>query len=186
MVQLDSSLAAWLRPHALFHAVPREDREPEKRNEPPAPERLPEREPPLDLNQWPSEAVATWQAVQRIGEERAGVMAPKGFVGMREDGTRAEGASSWEWRPPLLAPVRGHDEMPLQANGIASGYQPAPPVHVPGAVYGSARDMRRHVRTLSETQAERMLLLEALGGVGVEELGYSPQRVARERMRRSK
>ena len=168
-----------------FRAVPHPDREPEKRGEPPALERPPIPEPRIDLTQWQPEAVETWRRVERIGEERAGVMAPRGFVGMQEDGRRAEGASSWEWRPPLPSPIRGHDEMPLQCNGIASGYQPAPPVHVKhGAVYGTAKDMRRHVRHLSESEAERVLLYQALSGVGAEALGYSPQRVARERMRR--
>lgn len=183
-IDINPALAAFLRPHAERTAEPIPDREPEKRGVPPLPDPIPEPTPRLDLAQWSPAAVETWRAVERIPEERAGVLAPKAFVGMQPDGTKAEGASSWEWRPPLPMPVRGHDEMPLQANGIASGYQPAPPVHVPGAVYGSPRDMRRAVRLLSESQAERLLLAQSLDGVSVDALGYSPQRVARERMKR--
>lgn len=114
----------------------------------------------------------------------------KGFIGVQEDGRKAEGSSTWEWRPPLPSPVRGHDEMALQCNGIASGYQPAPPVHVPGAVPGSAKDMRRHIRTLSETAAERILFAQEADRVprtvAAEVLGMTKDQLRRAITKRNK
>lgn len=143
------------------------------------------------------EALAKHEEVQRLGsrDTATGVIAPgKVFVGVQEDGTRAPGACSWEWRPPTTAPVRGHEEMALQANGVTSGYQQAPPIgNVPGAVYGSAQETKRHLHVISEAEAQRVTMREqgeyfaAMGKAELAEvMGLSESQLRRRRKGRSR
>lgn len=159
-------------PEPLGSAAPRPDREHDREHLPPrcaCSEACGYVATVPYLGQWwapehaPGDALRA-QHVPRVGEApraTAGMISARLVVGMQEDGRRAEGAGSWEWRPPLPQPIRGHDEMALaSAHGITSGgimgYQPAPPSHPHIGAPGTVRDVRRHVRMLTETQAERI------------------------------
>lgn len=58
------------------------------------------------------------------------------LVGINPDGSRPDGAVSWEWRPPRTRPDLHHDT-PLVL-GRVEVYQQSPPVHVKGVPFKSA------------------------------------------------
>jgi len=205
ITEYSSSLARFLSPHAERTAEPRADREPEKRDSLPVKvedwiradsNRVAAQ---LDAREFTPDARATHEAVEALArrDNASGDMTRgRGFVGVREDGTKAEGASTWEYRPPVYCAddpdPNGRMLDPILMNGRVR-YQPAPPVHVKGAVPGSARDVKRAQLAISEARAERINLsgqlravadgLDMRPGVLAKVLGMTPARLARKKPR---
>lgn len=112
----------------------------------------------------------------------------RGFIGVQEDGRKADGAATWNWRPPVYcAPdpdPEGRNLDPVMMNGKVR-YQPAPPVHVKGAAPGNAKDMARHVRRLSETGAQREIARRELAAAGIGASGMNPAQLQRAKIGRT-
>ena len=133
-VDVDDSLARFLRPAAERSASPEPDREPEKRGAPPTPDPEPTKAARIDLGSFASEAVETWRKLEQIPEERAGVLHPGFLRRPAKDSPYLHGARHWSW---------------------CYGKQP---VFVPGSVYEGSDEARHLVRGITEDQAQRNYL----------------------------
>lgn len=103
--------------------------------------------------------------------QRADHSPERNVVGVGPDGKRPEGAADWHWRPPQHAPDEHHDQPIVLRNPNGHEgpgnhetlmFQQAPPVHVKGVAPGSAKDVRRYLHVIGETEAERLYLGAAL------------------------
>ncbi len=132
------SIIDFHRQVAIRSASPHPDREPEKRNQPPAPvvERKAE---PRDPRPRTAEEIETWRRAQQLGIDVQGVFNTKAFIGRSADGRTPPGAMPWHW---------------------CYGRQP---VRVKGAVYADSDEGRHLVKDISEAQAQRTKVTWAMG-----------------------
>ncbi len=171
---LDPSLLAFLRTLTPdSSAAPRLDREPTKRPDGEidyTAEPLPLVFVPEDNRPSPNPAdhdpaaVATWQHVQALGKRDTAtgdITHGRGFIGVREDGTKAPGALPWWW-------CYGHQ-----------------PVHVRGAVYAESHEAARLVHGITEAQAEKLMMHDLATAIFSGDIRFDmTPRIAREAAKR--
>lgn len=80
----------------------------------------------------------------------------RNVYGVTTEGKRGDGATSWEFRPPVPWQDAHHSD-PLEIGGRVQ-YQQAPPVHVGGSPPTSAKERKRIVRAITEEEAARRSL----------------------------
>lgn len=93
-----------------------------------------------------------------------------GYVGVREDGSKAPGSVAWPHRPPVMPEQMSehHEYIPIimrnpnkDGDPVTLMYQQAQPIgNVPGAVYAESVEARVLTRNISEAAAERATMEE--------------------------
>jgi len=167
---MSDNYATFLRPHAERSAAPHPDREPEKRGMPPAPEPPPPPKP-TRLDAFPPEAVETYRKVTQLAIDVQGI--PPCLIGHMPGELAKLNVADWHWRPP-----------PRSGPRLVMEAQQDTPIHCEGASFANARDAKRVRLHITEAEAQRINLGEALRGIDASASGLSPARLAREKMRR--
>jgi len=167
---MSDNYATFIRPLAERSASPQPDREPAKRNQPPAPEPPPApKATPLDA--FPPEAVETYRKVTQLAIDVQGI--PPCLIGHMPGELAKLNVADWHWRVP-----------PRSGSRLVMEAQQDTPIHCDGASFATSRDAKRVRLHITEAEAQRINLGEALAEVGVSASGLSPARLAREKMRR--
>lgn len=114
----------------------------------------------------------------RVGESprAAAGMISANVRGVTDDGTRPDGAESWEWRPPRAKPDAHHDQQIVVGNTLQ--FQQSPPVHVNGSATKQAKAKSR-----GAARAEARADLQRIGD-RLAELGLTKQEHEVWRLRR--
>ncbi len=149
---MSDNYATFIRPHAERSASPHPDREPEKRNQPPTPEPPPPAKV-SPLGSFAPEAVETYRKVTQLAIDVQGI--PPSMIGHMPGEMAKLNVADWHWR----VPPRNGPRLVMEA-------QQDTPIHCDGATFATSRDAKRVRLHITEAEAQRINLGEALAAVG--------------------